>query len=116
MPSPHRFAALAVALGDAGREADAQVLLRNGASRPVGDVAAAAHALVDADRMRELDALLGPLLRARPLQQAVRLAGEDGTLVRVLLDSAGRTGLTAVTNLRPPNALLRSVSEAGSGI
>ncbi|MFE3939492.1 hypothetical protein ACFXPJ_38490, partial [Streptomyces goshikiensis] len=68
------LAAAAAALGDAGRHADCDALLRQGAARPTADVADAAQALATAGRTRETDTLLGAFVRVRTAEEAAALA------------------------------------------
>ncbi|MCX4782985.1 hypothetical protein [Streptomyces sp. NBC_01264] len=70
---PARFAAAAVALGPADREA----LLRQGAARPAAEIAEAALVLAEAGRTEEADALLAAFVRVRTAEEAARLARRD---------------------------------------
>ncbi|MGW0752957.1 hypothetical protein ACWD3L_26305, partial [Streptomyces sp. NPDC002587] len=81
-PAPaHRVVARpgrgAAALGEAGREADCDRLLRQGAARPTAEIADAALALGAAGRTREADALLGAFVRVRTAEEAAALARRD---------------------------------------
>ncbi|MER5931029.1 hypothetical protein [Streptomyces sp. NPDC002054] len=74
---PERLSAAATALGAAGREPDRGRLLRQGVARPAAEIAEAVLTLGAADRTDEAEALLDAFVRARPAEEAARLARRD---------------------------------------
>ncbi|QES47423.1 hypothetical protein DEJ50_05880 [Streptomyces venezuelae] len=87
---PERLSAAATALGAAGREPDRGRLLREGVARPAAEIAEAVLALGAAGRTGEAEALLDAFVRARPAEEAARLARRDpDRLAPWLLETAG---------------------------
>ncbi|MFD6720682.1 hypothetical protein ACFWEZ_11230, partial [Streptomyces sp. NPDC060131] len=81
--------AVAGALAAAGRDGDCGQLLRQGVSRPAGEISDAVLALGEAGRAHEAHALLSAFVQARTPEDAVLIAAPDPRrLVPQLIDAA----------------------------
>ncbi|WP_370415733.1 hypothetical protein [Streptomyces fradiae] len=79
-----------MALADAGRTDDRDRLLRQGAARPVADLAGACAALRAVRRDAETHALLGAFLGRRTPEDAAALAAADPAALVPELRAAAR--------------------------
>ncbi|MFE9681012.1 hypothetical protein [Streptomyces sp. NPDC006285] len=85
-----RLVAAADALAAAGRTADGEQMLRQGVVRPASEIGEAVLGLVEADRHREVRALLDAYVRVRAPEEAVRSIEADPRLLAPQLLEAAR--------------------------
>ncbi|MER7572250.1 hypothetical protein [Streptomyces sp. NPDC126514] len=84
-----RLVAAADALVAAGREADAEQILRQGVVRSADEIGRVVLGLAEEGRRREIGALLDAYVRVRTPEEAARsVAADPGTLVPLLLEAA----------------------------
>ncbi|MGW0911386.1 hypothetical protein ACWD1Z_06505 [Streptomyces sp. NPDC002784] len=84
-----RLVAAADALVAAGREGDAEQIMRQGVVRSADEVGQVVLALAEEGRRREMGALLDAYVRVRTPEEAARsVAADPGTLVPLLLEAA----------------------------